>query len=102
MKKVLLGLLMFGVVTAPALAVDEQQVKEAIQAAKASFEKAVAAQGGWVSTTKLLKDAELSAAKGDKQKALALAREAKQEAELSYAQMENQKKNWSEPHYLSQ
>ena len=85
----------------PVLAVDEQQVKQTIKEAKQEFDKAVAAQGGWVSTSKLLKDAQLSVTKGDKQKALELARKAKQEAALSYAEAVNQDKNWSEPDYLS-
>jgi hypothetical protein len=82
-------------------AVDEQQVKQAIEEAKSAFDKAVAEQGGWVSTSKLLKDAQLSAAKGEKQKALELANQAKHEADLSYAQLAKQKINWSEPEYLN-
>ena len=54
-----------------------------------------------INTSKLLKDAQLSVTKGDKQKALELARKAKQEAALSYAEAVNQDKNWSEPDYLS-
>ena len=84
----------------PVWAVDEQQVKQAIEQAKSAFDKAVAEQGGWVSTSKLLKDAELSAAKGDKQKALELANQAKREADLSYVQSVDQKQTWSEPQYL--
>jgi len=84
----------------PVWAVDEQQVKQAIDEAKSAFEKAVAEQGGWVSTSKLLKDAELSATKGDTQKALELANQAKREADLSYAQSIDQKQTWSEPEYL--
>ena len=96
-------LLIMGVVlclSAPAWAVDEQQVKQVIEAAQSAFDKAVAEQGGWVSTSKLLKDAKLSAAKGEQQKALELADQAKREADLSYAQSVNQKKTWSEPAYL--
>ena len=87
--------------SAPAWAVDEQQVKQAIAEAKSAFDKAVAEQGGWMSTSKLLKDAQLSAAKGDRQKAFDLANRAKREADLSYAQSEQQKQNWSEPAYLA-
>jgi hypothetical protein len=86
----------------PVWAVDEQQVQQTIDAAKSAFNKAVAEQGGWMSTKKLLKDAELSAAKGDQQKALELANQAKHEAELSYAQSTTQKQKWSEPAYLDQ
>jgi hypothetical protein len=86
---------------APVGAVDEQQVKQAIEQAKSAFDKALAEQGGWVSTSKLLKDAELNATKGEKQKALELASQAKREAELSYALSVKQKETWSEPAYLS-
>jgi hypothetical protein len=86
----------------PVWAVDEHQVQQSIEAAKTAFEKAVAEQGGWVSTKKLLKDAQLSAAKGDQQKAMELANRAKREAELSYAQSVKQKQKWSEPAYLGQ
>jgi hypothetical protein len=81
-------------------AADEAQVAKAIDAAKAAFEKAVAEQGGWVSTKKLIKDAELTAAKGDTDKAKHLADRAKHEAELSYQQALNEKKAWSEPDYI--
>jgi hypothetical protein len=87
--------------SAPVGAVDEQQVKQAIEQAKSAFDKALAEQGGWVSTSKLLKDAELNATKGEKQKALELASQAKREAELSYALSVKQKETWSEPAYLS-
>ena len=100
MQKLILMSVLLGLST-PVWAVDEQQVQQAIVAAKSAFEKAVAEQGGWVSTSKLLKDAELNAASGDKQKALQLAEQAKREAELSYNQIVEQKSNWSEPVYLS-
>ena len=100
MQKVILMSVLL-VLSAPVWAVDEQQVQQAVEAAKSAFEKAVAEQGGWVSTSKLLKDAELSVANGDKQKALQLAEQAKREAELSYNQIVEQKSNWSEPDYLS-
>ena len=82
-------------------ALDEQQVKQAIDDAKQAFNKAVEQQGGWMSTKKLLKNAELSSAKGDQKKAYELAQKAKREAEISYAQILEQDKNWSEPSYLS-
>jgi hypothetical protein len=100
MRRLILVVVLIGW-SVPVLALDEQQVQQAIQQAKQAFEKAVAAQGGWVSTSKLLKQASLSAAKGDRQKALTLADKAKREAELSYTQALNQKKNWSEPDYLA-
>ena len=87
--------------SAPAWAVDEQQVRKVIQEAQQEFDKAVALQGGWEATAKLLKDAQLSVTKGDLKKAMELAGKAKQEAALSYAEAENQDKSWSEPGYLS-
>jgi len=86
--------------SAPVWAENEQPVQQAIQEAQQAFDKAVAVRGGWESTSKLLKDANSSLKKGDRKKALELASRAKREAELSYAQAENQSKNWSEPDYL--
>lgn len=100
MKRILI-MSMLLCLNVPVWAVDEAQVKQAIEDAKNAFNKAVAEQGGWVSTSKLLKDAQLNAAKGDKQKALELAKQARREAELSYAQSAKQKENWSEPEYLN-
>lgn len=97
MKKVLLVIFVCTFCSLPVWAVDAQQ---AIKAAKQAHKKAVAEQGGWVSTSKLIKSAEKSASKGDKQKAIELANKAKREADLSYAQAKREKKNWSEPAYL--
>ena len=82
------------------LAVDEKQVQQSVEMAKEAFDKAVAEQGGWMSTKKLISSAELSATKGDKDQAKQLADKARHEAELSYQQALNQKKDWSEPAYL--
>lgn len=81
-------------------AVDDKEVQKAVEMAKQTFEKAVKEQGGWVSTKKLIKSAELSATKGEKDKALKMAEQARREAELSYQQALNQKKDWAEPGYL--
>jgi len=86
--------------SAPLWAADESQVKQTIEEAQQAFDKAVALQGGWDSTAKLLKDALLSLSKGEPDQALALAVRARREAELSYTQVTNQRKNWSEPEYL--
>jgi hypothetical protein len=75
----------------------QQVIKEAQQ----ELDKAIALQGGWGSTVKLIKKAKQSIAKGNQKKALELARQAKREAELSYKQAVNQNKHWSEPAYLS-
>ena len=81
-------------------AVDDKEVQKAIELARQSFEKAVKEQGGWVSTKKLIKSAELTATKGNRQKALELAEQARHEADLSLQQAINQRKNWDEPGYL--
>ena len=81
-------------------AVDDKEVQKAVELAKQTFEQALKEQGGWVSTKKLIKSAELSATKGDREKALKLAEQAKLEAELSLQQALNQKQKWSEPAYL--
>lgn len=81
-------------------AVDDKQVQKAVEMAKQAFEKAIKEQGGWVNTKKLIKSAELSATKGEKEKALKTAEKARHEAELSLQQALNQKKDWSEPSYL--
>jgi 2',3'-cyclic-nucleotide 2'-phosphodiesterase (5'-nucleotidase family) len=83
-----------------ALAADDKQVQQAVEQAKEAFEKAVAEQGGWMSTKKMIRSAELSATKGNKDKALELAEKARREAELSYQQAVDQKQHWSEPKYL--
>jgi hypothetical protein len=83
-----------------ALAADKAEVIKAIEAAKAEFDKAVAEQGGWVSSRKLIRSAELSAAKGNNEKALELAEQARREAQLSYQQAIKQNNQWSEPDYL--
>jgi hypothetical protein len=81
-------------------AVDDKEVQKAVELAKQTFEQAVKEQGGWVSTKKLIKSAELSATKGNREEALKIAEQAKLEAELSLQQALNQKQNWSEPAYL--
>lgn len=82
------------------LAVDDNQVQQSIEMAKEVFNKAVAEQGGWMSTKKLINSAELNATKGDLKKAQQLAEKAGREAELSHQEALNQKSNWSEPAYL--
>lgn len=68
--------------------------------AKAISKKAGSLQGGWVTTEKLIKKAESAMKKGDGSKALALAKKAKYEAELSLKQAEDQLANWAEPSYI--
>jgi len=74
--------------------------QQAIDAAKAAHKKAKSVEGGWVSTSKLIKKAEAAAAKGDKAKAMQLADKAQKEAELSYKQAMYEKDNWAPPPYI--
>lgn len=97
---ILVSFLMASLLSASAFAVDDKEVQKAVELAKQTFEKAVKEQGGWVSTKKLIKSAELSATKGEKDKALKMAEQARREAELSYQQALNQKNDWAEPGYL--
>ncbi len=68
--------------------------------AKKDFEQAVALQGGWTSTEKLIKDAEDALKANDAQKAEVLAKKAQREAQLSLTQAQGQQKGWSEPPYI--
>ena len=97
---VLVSCLTSSLLSTSAFAVDDKEVQKAVELAKTTFEKAVKEQGGWVSTKKLIKSAELSATKGERDKALKMAEQAQREAELSYQQALNQKKQWAEPSYL--
>ena len=80
---------------------DDEQLKKTLDEAQAAFNQAVALQGGWESTKKLLADAELSAARGDKDAAMKQAEQAKREAQDSLAQAQGQQKAWSEPPYIT-
>ena len=72
-----------------------------IDEAKALQQKADSIQGGWMTTDELIAKAEAALAQGDKAGALALASQAKKEAELAYQQAEEQQRNWSPPPYIS-
>ncbi len=78
----------------------DADVREAIAAAKAAQKKADSLQGGWVTTEKLIKQAEKASSEGQKETALKLANKAQKEAELAYAQAERERKHWSPPPYL--
>lgn len=97
---ILIAYILLAAWSANSLAVDDKQLQQSIEMAKQEFDKAVAEQGGWMSTKKLISSAELSATKGDKDKAIQMAEKARREAELSYQEAVDQKKNWSEPGYL--
>lgn len=78
----------------------EESVSDVLIETKALYKKADTLQGAWTTTGKLIKKAEAVANKGDKSKALTLAKKARQEARLSIAQAEEQAKNWAEPAYI--
>jgi len=102
MRLTILTIFLFVVLySASALSTDDKEVQKAVDLAKQTFEQALKEQGGWVSTRKLISDAELSATSGDKKKALELAKKAKEEADLSLQQALNEKKKWAEPSYLN-
>ena len=75
------------------------EVKKTIDEAKAAYAKADKIEGAWVNTPKLIKKAEAAVAKGDMAAAMKLAKQAKKEADLSYAQAIDQRENWSPPPY---
>ena len=94
------GCLVAALLSTSAFAVDDKEVQKNIEMAKKAYEQALKENGGWTSTKKLIKSAELSATKGEKDKALKMAEQARREAEISYQQALNQKKDWAEPGYL--
>jgi len=93
---VLLGML----AASPVWSADQQAAVNALKEARSLFDKAVAEQGGWVTTKSLLTDAELAITKGDYGAAVLLADKAKREAELSYSQALSEQTNWTEPSFL--
>lgn len=74
---------------------------QAIGAAKAAQDKADSLQGAWVTTDKLIEQAEKANAEGNEEKAIELANKAQREAELAYAQADHERQHWSPPPYLS-
>ncbi len=82
------------------VAAGETDVQQAIAAAKAAQQKADSLQGAWVTTDKLIEQAETASAEGKKEEALKLAGKAQREAELAYAQADHERKHWSPPPYL--
>lgn len=94
---VFLGVTILAGCTAQVLA--DPNPQEAIEQAKQAQDKAASLNGGWVTTDKLIQQAEAALAKGEDNKAVALAEEAKQDAELAYAQAKNQSEHWSVPPY---
>lgn len=82
----------------PAFAADTADA--VLNEAKGLFKQANDLQGAWVTTEKLIKEAEQALKKGDQKTALQLAKKAKMEADLSITQAKEQVKNWAEPPYV--
>jgi hypothetical protein len=69
------------------------EVEAAIKEAEDAIKKAASVGGEWRDTSgKILKDAKAAAAKGDSNKALKLAKEAKFQGEMGYQQAKEQEK----------
>ncbi|MDH5409473.1 MAG: hypothetical protein OEY00_12750 [Gammaproteobacteria bacterium] len=103
MKKYIHYIAIIGLLSVMVVPVQAAASASAVLAeAKQLFKKADKMQGAWVTTDKLIKKAEAAMKKGDKKAALKLATKAKQEAQLSITQAEEQLKNWSEPSYIRQ
>lgn len=101
MKKYIRDIAIICLLSAMVMPVQAAASADAVLAeAKQLFKKADKMQGAWVTTAKLIKKAEAAMKKGKKKEALKLATKAKQEAQLSIDQAEEQMKNWSEPAYI--
>lgn len=77
-----------------------ESVNDVLKETKALYKKADKLQGAWLTTGKLIKKAEAALKKGNKAKALKLAKKAKTEARMSIAQAEEQATKWAEPSYI--
>ena len=77
-----------------------ESVNNVLEETKALYKKADKLQGAWLTTGKLIKKAEAALKKGNKSKALKLAKKAKAEAKMSIAQVEEQATKWAEPSYI--
>ena len=93
-------ILFIGLLLSPA-AWCEDDAAAILKAAKTAFAEAVALEGGWTSTQDLIKESEKLLSSGAKDQALPLARQARQEAELSRERARALKDSWSVPKYLS-
>jgi phage shock protein A len=86
---------------APPLATADS-VPAVLNQARAVYKQADALQGAWLSTGKLIKDAEQALQKGDTDSARRLAKRARTEAQLSLEQAKEQQQHWAEPPYIRQ
>ncbi|MDH5218520.1 MAG: hypothetical protein OEX19_12530 [Gammaproteobacteria bacterium] len=75
-------------------------VNDVLAQAMALHKKAIANEGGWMITTEYIEKTKKLLAEGNNKKALEVANRAREYAELSEQQAEEQKKNWSEPPYI--
>ena len=101
MKKNIIFITLLGVVCLVSpLAQAVESVDNVLKEAKALYKEANKLQGTWVTTKNMISKAEAALKKGNKAKALKLAKKAKNEARMSIAQAEEQAKNWTEPSYI--
>ena len=73
--------------------------EDVLTEARELHKKADNLQGAWLTTEKLIKQAD-KALNNKKIIALQLANKARKEARLSYSQAKDQLQNWSEPSYI--
>ena len=77
-----------------------ESVIAVLKETKELYKKADKLQGAWLPTAKLIKKAETALKKGNKAKALKLAKKANKQAIMSVIQAEAQAKEWAEPSYI--
>jgi hypothetical protein len=77
-----------------------ESANKVLKETKLLYKKADQLQGAWTTTGKLIKKAESALKKGNKAKALKLAKKANIEVKMSITQAEEQAKNWAEPSYI--
>ena len=82
------------------MALAKENADKILSETKELYKQAVKLQGAWVTTDKLIKNAQKAIKEGDQVTALKLAKKAKVEALLSIEQAEHQAKHWAEPAYI--
>lgn len=100
MKKMIFVVPMVLLLCNSAWAADKQQVGKVLDEAKTFFKEAVKLQGGWTSTQKMIKKADVLLAKGDVDKASKVATAAREQAKLSLERVKVNNANWAPPPYI--
>ena len=100
MKKMFFCILFFVLLLVSTPGFSTPDVNVILKQATVLHNKAIANEGGWKITEKFIKKTKKLLAKNNGKKALETANKAREYAELSVKQAEQQKKNWSEPSYL--